>query len=150
VVERGTVTTVSIGSSTSSTRCCSNVSAPAASWLTSVPSSPSCRDWVIIERISASSKLAATSSVGVAPNSRTKTLAVVLKNQMTGLRNRVKAASGGSQGEGGGVRAGQRDVLGHHLAEHHVQHRHDRQGDDQRDRVQQRVGARRARAAAPR
>ena len=38
------------------------------------------------------------------------------------------------------LRAGDRDVLRHHLAEQHVQHHHDRDRDDERHRVQHRVG----------
>ena len=40
--------------------------------------------------------------------------------------------------EGGGLRSGDGEVLGHHLAEHDVQVDDDRQREDQRDRVQQR------------
>ena len=44
-----------------------------------------------------------------------------------------------AQDERGPVGAGQRDVLGDHLAQHDVQVDHDRQRDHERDRVQQRL-----------
>ena len=40
------------------------------------------------------------------------------------------------------VRAGDGEVLGHHLAEHHVQVDDDRERDDERDRVRQLLGSR--------
>src|SRR3712207_4697603 len=89
------------GSSTESSSSRSKVSAPAASSPTSLPSRPSRRDWLIIERISASSKPAATSSVGWTPVSRTSALAMALNSRMTGPSSRTRSASGGRSTRGG-------------------------------------------------
>ena len=98
------------------------------------------RAWVTRPASSSAVKTVFTASVASILHSRRTVRAAQFIATSSGLVAMQNASMGGPSHSADALRAGQRDVLRHHLADHRVQEDHDDQGQHERDRVHRVVG----------